>query len=480
MQALVAVVFGVTWWLGLYVIAREPGEAGSRRAGLGLIAYALALLVHHLAGTGVTAGSTLGAEVVAGLETVLVCLPMILWTGACVTLLPEGRRERLDILWRRALVPVTLATLAVVTAQGGIVPLRGPVALHDPTGSAGLGAVLAGSPSRVVPLVLLGALLLAPLATVLVLLARSRLPRIGWLLTTATLFFCLGTALVLFPVLGAPAPPALLAMDVDVILLGVAIAMSSAFQAGEALWRDMGRAFLGAVFTVTVFAGQVGVAMVLGGPSLQLTLLLFGLIAAATAVRTLSAPVHRLLDRLAFPADGELRRERAELHDSAEALPRRAEGPPPMGDAEFVRLTRRALAGYGDLAKLMSSPLVNLPVIDTRLKARGACDRPLERATELRTLLRESILRLKPRDGEFGTSEEWRYYNVLYFPYVAGLRPYRRGASRTGLDALERQAFDWFLTQVPERTLYNWQTAAAKLIADDLRGFVRVDGENRQ
>nr|BFE85159.1 hypothetical protein GCM10020093_077600 [Planobispora longispora] len=38
----------------------------------------------------------------------------------------------------------------------------------------------------------------------------------------------------------------------------------------------------------------------------------------------------------------------------------------------------------------------------------------------------------------------------------------------------ERQAFDWILREVPERTLYNWQNAAAKLVADDLRT------ENRQ
>ena len=82
--------------------------------------------------------------------------------------------------------------------------------------------------------------------------------------------------------------------------------------------------------------------------------------------------------------------------------------------------------------------------------------------------------------GSFGTSDEWRYYNVLYFPYVAGLRPYRRGASRTGLGPLERRAFDWFVTQVPERTLYNWQTAAAKLVADDLRGFAPAEGANWQ
>ena len=37
------------------------------------------------------------------------------------------------------------------------------------------------------------------------------------------------------------------------------------------------------------------------------------------------------------------------------------------------------------------------------------------------------------------------------------------------LDETARAALDWFHTSVPERTLHNWQNAAAKLIAEDLR-----------
>ena len=33
----------------------------------------------------------------------------------------------------------------------------------------------------------------------------------------------------------------------------------------------------------------------------------------------------------------------------------------------------------------------------------------------------------------------------------------------------------WFQANVPERTLYNWQNAAAKLVAQDLREGIHVD-----
>ena len=124
-----------------------------------------------------------------------------------------------------------------------------------------------------------------------------------------------------------------------------------------------------------------------------------------------------------------LRRARAGLREVTSALPRvdpdlDLEG---LDDAAFVRLTRRALSHYGDLPRLAGSPLVRLPLVTRRLAARGAADDALERAAELKAVLAESIARLKLRGpAPFGTSDEWRHYNALYFPYVAGLRPYSR------------------------------------------------------
>jgi hypothetical protein len=125
----------------------------------------------------------------------------------------------------------------------------------------------------------------------------------------------------------------------------------------------------------------------------------------------------------------------------------------------------------GDLPSLASSPLTRLPLVAERVAQNGQIDSTLVRAAELKAVLAESIVRLKPRDdAEFGTTDAWRHYNALYFPYVVGLRPYSR---RTLHNDEYQDALDWFRSQVPERTLYNWQTAAARLVARDLRERAR-------
>ena len=50
------------------------------------------------------------------------------------------------------------------------------------------------------------------------------------------------------------------------------------------------------------------------------------------------------------------------------------------------------------------------------------------------------------------------------------MRAYAQNATAAGLDPVARQAWQWFVTEVPQRSLHNWQNAAARLIAADLRG----------
>ena len=100
----------------------------------------------------------------------------------------------------------------------------------------------------------------------------------------------------------------------------------------------------------------------------------------------------------------------------------------------------------------------------------GTKDDALGRAIELKALLTESVARLKPQQkGDFGVSDEWRYYNALYFPYIIGIKPYSRRAQNGHLDPSAQKALAWFRASVPERTLHNWQNAATKLVAQDLR-----------
>ncbi len=452
MLALTVVAFGVAWWLGLYLIARDPRKPVLRRAGAGLLAYAGALACAALR-------TVDESPTTAAVQGVLGCLPALAWTGVVIRLLPEepAWRARLDRAWLFGLVPLVGAALAVIVAAGDAPALAG-------TGTA-------AGPARA----LLAVLVLAPLGLAVGLVAArwGRLrPRIGGgVLAVITLQFGLGVAALLFPLGWLPDGLLIAGIGADLTLLGLAVAVFDAFAEGESLRADMARSLLTSAAVAALFGSQVGLAIAVSDLTPTLASLLLGTVAAAVTVPVLGSPLAGALDLAAFAGDRQLQRSRAELRDVADALPKRAALSPldDLDEDEFARVTRRALAQYGDLGKLVNSPLTALPAVEARLTARGAPDQPLERATELKALLFESIRRLKPRDGDFGTSDEWRFYNALHFSYVVGIRPYGRRAHHAGLDGDARRAFDWFAQQVPERTLYNWQTAAAKLIAKDLR-----------
>ncbi len=350
-----------------------------------------------------------------------------------------------------------------------------------------LGAALAGSvdgPLRPGHWLMMAAISVSTLGAMAVALRRPRRPRpaVG-LAVTATLFFALANAILIIPLGLVPSWLALASTSCDVLGLGVAVALWDAFDEGHALRADMLRSFAGSVAVAVLFGGQalIGLAVTRADPGARtaLTVLLFTSLAIAITVQVLADPLAGLLDRLAFSKSPALRADRAALRHTGAALPLRQEHPlDGVDDVTFARLTRRALGHYGDLTKLVASPLTALPVIDERLAARGAPDQPIERATELKAVLADAIARLKPRDGgDFGTTEEWRHYNSLYFPYVVGVRAYAQNATASGLDPTARQAWQWFVTEVPQRSLHNWQNAAARLIAADLRGRVPVPSE---
>jgi len=287
----------------------------------------------------------------------------------------------------------------------------------------------------------------------------------------ATLFFALGNAILVIPLGLVPSWLALASTGFDVALLGVAVAIGDAFDEGQALRKDMLRSFVGTMVVAALFGGQLLIGLAEVGQNTTMAVLLFTSLAIAIAINVLADPLAGLLDRLAFSRSPDLRADRAALRSTEAALPLRSGNPlEGMDEDTFVRVTRRALGHYGDLSKLVASPLTALPDIDARLSRRGAPDQPLERANELRALLAERIAGLKPRDGgDFGTTEQWRHYNSLYFPYVVGVRAYAQNATAAGLDPVSRQAWHWLVSEVPQRSLHNWQNAAARVIATDLR-----------
>ena len=178
----------------------------------------------------------------------------------------------------------------------------------------------------------------------------------------------------------------------------MAVALWDAFDEGQALGADMLRSFAGSMAVAVLFGGQVliGLAVTRHESTAQtaLTVLLITTLAIAITVQVLADPLAGVLDRLA---------PRCNRHSSCPAR--------------------------------VASPLTALPLIDERLAVRGAPDQPLERANELKAVLADAIGRLKPRDaGDFGTTEQWRCCNSLYFPYVVGVRAYAQNATAYGLD----------------------------------------------
>jgi len=451
MAALSALVFSLSWWLGLYLLARDPRKPVLAFSAIGLCSFATAVALDAV--RLVTHSALLGH-----VEIYLVAVPGVAWFAVLVELArpcDSGRARTGELLLVGGVGALTLVGATLARSVDG--PLRlGHVVMCVVISASTLGAMIAAVRRRV-----------------------QTIPVVG-LVITATMFFALANAILIIPLGVVPSWLALASTGCDVLGLGVAVALWDAFDEGQALRADMLRSFTGAGAVVLLLGGQMLIAIAVTRQQttaqIALTVLLFTSLAIATCVQVLADPLAGLLDRLVFSRSPLLRANRETLRRTQAALPLVSADPlDDVDDDTFARLTRRALGHYGDLSKLVASPLTALPAIDERLVAHGVPDQPLERAIELKALLADRIAALKPRDGgDFGTTEQWRYYNALYFPYVVGVRAYAQNATAAGLDTTARQAWQWFVTEVPQRSLHNWQNAAARLIAADLRGRVTV------
>ena len=443
MVALSALVFALSWWLGLYLLVRDPRKLVLALTSIGLTSFALVVALDAVRLVSASA-------LVGSVEIYLVAVPGIAWFAVLLEL------SRPRDSWR---------------SRAGEVALVGCVAVVAFVGAAMAGGV--EGPLRLGHWVMFAAVSVPSLGAMIhAAIRRSQPGPVVRFIVVATLFFALGNAILVIPLGLVPSGLALASTGFDVALLGIAVAIGDAFEEGHALRKDMLRSFIGTMVVALLFGGQLLVGLAVTGPNTTLVVLLFTSQAIAIAINVLADPLAGVLDRLAFSRSPELRADRAALRSTEAALPLRSGNPlDGMDEETFTRVTRRALGHYGDLSKLVASPLTALPDIDDRLSRRGAPDQPLERANELRALLAERIAGLKPRDGgDFGITEQWRHYNSLYFPYVVGVRAYAQNATAAGLDPVSRQAWQWFVTEVPQRSLHNWQNAAARVIAADLRG----------
>ncbi len=451
------VAFSLAWWLGLYLIGRDVSNPQLRFAGLGLMSYALALAFDIL---GNAAADPAITRILIRWGWPLLFLPALFWFASLLYFLPQDAfiRRQLDGVVGKGLLPVAIILYLLAGGTEFI------ATISDDGVKPGPGYFVF---SASLILLLLGSCYLIFRA-----IRGQRVHLSLGLVLVATLFFGLGVGLLLVPFDILPRWLLVLGIGIDLVILGFGIAATDALGLGEALLPDFWRSFAYSLFIVLLFAGQVVLAMVLStGVNLAMLALLMATTMTAIATQVYADPLQSGLDWLVFARIPRVREARAEARIVASAVPRTRNllDPSTLTQGQFVRLTRRALSQMGNLPRLAGSPLTRLPIVEKRLADRHVEDNTLERAAELKALLTESIERLKPRgQADFGTSDEWRHYNALYFPYVAGLKPYSRRADYGDLDETTQSALAWFQTQVPERTLYNWQNAAALLVARDV------------
>lgn len=408
--------FGFSLWLGAYLLARRSEKNTVRLTGWGLVTYSLVLVVEILFG-----------EIIP----VLVLLPALLWTGAALHLLPDENVWHTYAIrvWMFSFIPILI--LALVTPWVSILV--------------------------VIALLVCAALVVRSAASSYF---RNTYAVIG----VIALFFGLSTGVLVLPVEFVSSFWGIVLLGFDLLLLGGAVTVWDAFDEGESIRLHLLRSFVSAFY----YAGALAVVVVIvsaieGDFGFGKLLLLVSLVSFGILTQTFERSIQKILDVVTFPKSSTLGVDRNLLTDSADALPLLSTlDLLSVSDAEFARLTRRALSHLGDLPRLSTSPLVNLPQVQSQ--------NPLERAHTLKSLLVASVSKLKPRGAaSFGTSDAWRYYNAVYYPYVLGLKPYTRRTDLASQDESTRVVLEWFQTSVPERTLHNWQNTAAKLIAEDIK-----------
>ena len=259
-----AVVFGLSWWLGLYLLARDPRKPVLVLAALGLTSFALVVALDAVR---VTRGPH--SALLSQLEVYLVVVPGVAW---CAVLLELARPSD---TWRsRVGDMVAVAVVAVLAA---------------------IGATLAGGvngPLRLGHWVMFGVISVSTLGAMVIAVRRQSRPRRAVrVAVVATLFFALGNAILVIPLGLVPSWLALALTGCDVLLLGVAVALWDAFDEGQALRADMRRSFIGTVVVAALFGGQALIGMAVTTERTALTVLLFTSIGIAIAINVLADPL---------------------------------------------------------------------------------------------------------------------------------------------------------------------------------------------
>ncbi|MGH3969296.1 MAG: hypothetical protein ACRDTV_14575, partial [Mycobacterium sp.] len=246
MAAMSAVVFALSWWLGAYLLVRDPRKPVLVLASTGLCGFAVVVALDAVR---LVAHSGLLGQV----EIYLAAVPGVAWFAELIEL------ARPCDSWR--------ARTGELLLVGGVAALTL------------IGAVMAGSvdgPLRPGHWVMFGVISLSTLGALAKALVRRAqpVPVVG-LVVLATLFFALSNAILVIPLGLVPSWLALASTGCDVLGLGVAVALWDAFDEGQALRADMLRSFAATAVVALLFGGQVLIGLAVTGHGIALTVLLF-------------------------------------------------------------------------------------------------------------------------------------------------------------------------------------------------------------
>src|ERR1700758_1209482 len=318
MAALSAVVFTMSWWLGLYLLARDPRKPVLVLAALGLTTFALVVALGAVRLT-----TSAHADSLSHIEIYLAAVPAIAWFAVLVELSRPCDSWRSRAGEALLIAVVAAAALAAALKAGGV----------DPPPRIGHWVMFA-----VISVSTLGALVFA-------VVRRSQPGPVAGFVIVATLFFALSNAILVIPLGLVPSWLALASTGCDVAVLGLAVALWDAFDEGQALRNDMLRSFAATGVLVVLFGGQalIGLSVVGsdGSARTAVTALMYTSLALAIAIHALSDRFAGLLDRVAFWKSPELRADRAPLRSTGAALPLRKASPrDDVDDKAATRLAR--------------------------------------------------------------------------------------------------------------------------------------------
>lgn len=154
---------------------------------------------------------------------------------------------------------------------------------------------------------------------------------------------------------------------------------------------------------------------------------------------------------------------------------------PPVVTKQFKSNVRRAITNLKSPPRLAQSPLLTLELVSERLQYEQREDNRLNRTAALRELLLDYIDALRPTDTPGAqVGDAWRFYNVLYYPYVretsrkaalAEIRKHeaaRHGSGQALSHDHDTETVLRWLVDIEDATFYKWQRRASDVIATSL------------